>query len=631
MKFRRNQINEEVNPKEIAHGIFNGLKTEYEKNKNQFILDKRNKNSGLLSDCAGVSTVLVLGNTFDIDLSDFTEQIIETINKILNYVNERGYDYTPLILLEEHTDFYDQKFDGELYFTESVAWVLTAMLHFRRSISTDKIVPSPELRIKVNDSIVKCLRLIVESATEVQLSDKSVIKAGWGALKGCTKPDLYFSASIMETLADFADFVLGEYSSIDYEFKAFIESNDENKDLLKELGRIRKNVGIWLFDHYKDDIDDAIITIDKDNGDSNIINNMYIVEMLIFSNADIITNDFCEPIKDGEVIILKENNDKGMEYFLGINNAEEKSEVQQKIEHAIYFIRKIYDTKIWDKDIAKMAAKPTTKDKTRFDYKLHFDNHKLSEKIEQVVDGKLSDKSLKPLFVRINMLFAYYINRFPDRRIIEVYNSLVTGGTRTDLGLFGNGSTSELLFTAKVADSVIDYVDYKEAFGGEEDPLDDDDKGKRGTLEESVEKYIQERIDKKINDEILIKKMEVIYEEKIAKLTKSMNANNNSTGYEYEEQMNNMIFTLSEALKYALDKENISENAQSLDLHNKLLHFILEPYFNNGSNNKEKLDILINGYAKGLNAFNKLMIDTKVIEQSEDFFKTMYNIGTKGF
>jgi len=603
MQFRNKKVNFQEKPEEVAKGVFKGVCKIYDENKKKFCINSTNSNPGTIGHCSGLISWILLGNTFaDVDIKKKNKEIENTIKMVIKEVDTNGFDVSPILQPRQTEKYFNPKNGNEtFYYSECVSWVLSTMVQYRRAVVDGKLTCEAETKTNVNNMIKTCLERIVTNVTEVELKNGTTIKAGWGAMNRCTKPDLYFSFGIIESIADFADFILGEYVEKDEELINFLNKSSEN--IVQEIGRLRKNTTDWLIDTYGESVTKELIETPQNTKEKALYNTYFIIDMLILANADIETNEFCEPIKDNEVLTTISDG----KVYSNIGDGIERKDIIEIIEHAVYFSRRMYDVFNVDDESNPII------------YDVKWLNHPLEKEFATLLKmTNIRERGLKPLAVRINMLYVYYINRFPDRKITEIFNSLIKD--RCDDGTFGYLTDYDLIYTVKGIEGLVDYYDYLvayENYGAE--GITPPETGTESTNATGAGTPITIPT----MDELIEKKIENYLEKRLDTFANGSSALNNNVG---NASMINRISAFLDDGKTSIfeDDDNAAMNKQ---IGGKFLEFILASINRNKSLDKDKQENMLDGYTDGINEWNKFFNENSI--DIKNFFEKLCSLGTK--
>jgi hypothetical protein len=417
---------------EISNEIKAELFKQYEKRGG---FSDADNNSGLILNCAGLTSILLLKNGLENDIK-YSETEVLTIKKvykeILDYINVYGYDATPFLTSERTKNYF---LPGKEYsYTDSVSWVLSVFVQLWNADKLESgVLIDEDYRENVKILIKNTLVLINESSTEL---------GGWGFTRGCPGPDIYYSYTISESLADFADYILGEsleegIGNKDQELIDYLSN-----ELVDAINERRRQTAKWLVDSFilnsKNKLGEILINPFDVSGETFLgleeaekfkllYYTFFVIDMLIINNADLIFKESAQLIS-------------------------------QSIEHGIYLSRIYFDKARKTRN----HADGWWNDKVLSELNIDFASHP-SINTKNLSNNKIKEPGLVPLALRCNVLYSFYISDGPDNKIDEFYKILLEEkNSQEDDHRLWDLISYNLLITERAIEGLIDYIDYND-------------------------------------------------------------------------------------------------------------------------------------------------------------------------
>jgi hypothetical protein len=396
----------------IANTVKDAIVREYE-NRGKFTDIERCPVEGLISQCGGALSLLLLANGFpkEIELGKAWEEVVfPEARKVFTYVKEKGFDATPFMAAEKTVRIGIGK---KLPYIDSLTWVLSLALHLRLAQQKKRVNLPSDIELQMGEAIKETLKQICEAMHP---------DGGWGFIKDCSSPDLYFSYAVSEALADFGDYVLGETSDIAERDVELIKSlsSDESK-IIESVAAAREKTSAWLIKNYLSDLGEKLIVPDLKPDDFQAYHSLYytyfVIDMLIVLGA-------------GELF-----------------HQDRRKEILKAIEHGIYLSRITLD---------RARADTAWFDTKKSELRLGWHNHAKSGAL--IAGDSIKEPGLVPLSVRCNALYAYYIAEGPVKEIDGLFGLLCENRDEAT-GLWDNQGF-DLMITERAVEALVDYADY---------------------------------------------------------------------------------------------------------------------------------------------------------------------------
>jgi hypothetical protein len=384
--------------------------------------DQPDKSTGLIYRSAGAISLLLLVNGFD-DLAhenSWSDIVTTEFEKVCEHVATKGFDASPL----KRAPLFSP--DGPYYYLDSVSWVLSFALQLRLAQLNKKIALGVQLD-SVNAIVRRSLEILRDSACET---------GGWGFTKGVTKPDLYYSYAVSESLADFGDYVMGESKD-----EIGIGRDDDliehlGKDLIDQIQAKRRLTAKWLINEYlptlgTSEVDPQFEKDTKKKPHILLYYSYFVIDMLIVNLPDSFLTD---PTDD---------------FF-----KQEENRINRGIEHAIYLSR-------IDFDKARDTGDEWWGDYRSSSLELSWEGFEQPALLGREMDPartQLLEPGLVPLSLRCNALYAFYVAKGADTKMSNLFE-ILHKNRDPETGLWDTESYS-LMVTERAIEALVDYNDY---------------------------------------------------------------------------------------------------------------------------------------------------------------------------
>ena len=414
---------------ELGNSVKSNIIYEYKKRKG--FTDDEKTVEGTITTCAGLVSLLLLKNGIGSNLkfeNDEIEIIRKSINDVLSYVDNNGYDATPFLTSEKTKEYF--KPTKGYYYYDTISWVLSLMIQVwnANKLEEGRLLSQKEIP-KIKKTIKENLQII---------SSGMVPGGGWGFTNNCEQADLYYSYTISESLADFADYILGESLEEGIGDKDIEIINYLTQEIVDQIDDCRKATANWLVDSYirhpKNKLGDVLINPDDPQGEkfktlsdekafTLLYYTYFVIDMLIINKAD--------------------------EYF-----HDESKTITKAIEHGIYLTRIYFDK-------AK-ALKSWWESKDDSELIVSFQNNSKIVGAKNLSRSEIREPGLVPLSLRCNILYSFYISKGQDKKIDELFDVVINNrNNRHNEHQLWDTFGYNILVTERAVEGLIDYLDYK--------------------------------------------------------------------------------------------------------------------------------------------------------------------------
>ena len=466
-----------------------------------FISDDREERQGFLSNLYGIVGMLSLQSRLNVALTGDDKEYIKKVSiYLLDYIQENGYCLDPYV---------DEKINKQLFgpnypYIGAMTWSLSFLTSVYNAVCVDELFELPAGYLeRIKDEIAYIVHTFAENSAVITTKENDPFGTGtgfvgWGFVRGCKRPSLFFSYSVLEAYSDFEDSILLKLNPD--ENGSLPAGADKAKDLLDyineqyppedgetdEDGKEKTLVEIWrdkcfqltanVWKVYKDKIragfvDDNFLTnvsmvdeddIRKSNSSNALFNTLYIVFILIYGYAnDAKTNRFVEGVSPEEVLLV--------------------------MNTALRNVQRTYEQ-------FKSNGKDYLIDTYRVPFKIEHEQYKF-DYIKLLNTEMLIDTSILPMLVKANNMIAYYIVQYPLKEMsqlfMEIFNLLDQENNHYWLW---DINRYDVKITERYIEAIADFYDYYYRY---ETPCI-----KGFAEQESVQERIAKKVEKNLRESI---------------------------------------------------------------------------------------------------------------------------------
>lgn len=422
---------------ELAAQIKQDLLTKYfpgdSENKEGFFLGYREEYVGLLSQCYGATSLLLLLTSFGTTMNDAEKAIIiRTVEYVLDHVEEHGYDIDPFIETKKTEDIFTSK---EYRYTDSLSWVLTLITQTRYAFVNEKLVISDELNQRLAENARGILRFYIETVIGGEGNPQ-----GWGYVNGCEEPSIYFTYAVTECFNDFEDYIMGNEAINTPEDKEFLKQLNQGlpagEELHKRLSKIKIQLGMNYWDKFKDVLHTDFLSdmgsvikrdqIRTSTRTSALFTNVYLICILIYCETDKYLSSDQE--KDRLLIIARQ---------------------------ALQMVSSYYD-------VLKSDGLDNIVDRHIISFE---QNHPEKKKLNKIFSSSsIYSTTLTPMLIKANSLLTFYVTQFPEREMSRYFDMAIEKRINDGEQWLWEGSKYELATTQRYIEAILDFYDYYENF-----------------------------------------------------------------------------------------------------------------------------------------------------------------------
>lgn len=293
-----------------------------------FVMEADADVSGVMDRAYGIFLLTSLLDGYDANFTRAEKQKLRySIEELLQYVQEHGYDASPYALNENQAIFQDQN----ISFIESLTWCFSCFLFAHKLQKREKgDFDFSGKKRELDEAVAEALKILVDNVIRADggLGWKAGYTdyVGWGAVSGSKQTSLYFTNSVCETYGDLEDTILGNAElgiEADTEYINRI-SDMAGYDIVRRFEEICKIVGQNTYNKFSGLIgneffyeDGSVASkgqIEYSTQSPVLLNQLYAVMIPIYTNYHVVLNRedqdafnlFQIKVKDGVDMVYKE-------------------------------------------------------------------------------------------------------------------------------------------------------------------------------------------------------------------------------------------------------------------------------------------------------------------------------------
>lgn len=293
-----------------------------------FSMDKGASTSGILDRSYGVFLLTNLYSGFGAYFtSDEKKRLENSIEELLEYVQEYSYDASPYAMSENRAIFGEHNTN----FIESLSWCFSCFLYAHKLEKKEgSEFDFSAVNKDLDKAVADALQLLLDNVicADGSLGWKKDYKnyVGWGAVTGTRQASLYFTNSVCETYGDLEDTILGNKELGIEADNAYINriADVAGYDIVHRFEEVCKLVGRFTYKKYGNLLGDEFFYEDGSEATKGqiefstqspvLLNQLYAVMIPIYTNYHVTLekddpdafNLFQIRVKDGVDMVYKE-------------------------------------------------------------------------------------------------------------------------------------------------------------------------------------------------------------------------------------------------------------------------------------------------------------------------------------
>jgi len=499
--------------------------------------DDINKGNGIITQCAGAVSLLLLHKTFanekqviqPQDKAKTVEIILTVFNSVKQLVGDWGYNATPFASGNQTKDI----FSSDKGYIGSLTWVLSLCMLIRYNNRMAYLEFPDEFLQEITEAIPELLKTICLS--QIMIDDTT---GAWGFSTDSDNISLYFTYTVSASLGDYYDYLFEEFKDCDrnedIELKEMLNERTfvvrgQTKTVFAAVEEARTALQMWVIKYALPILPDCaearlpakllpamgIWELDKNKANPDLgldtkfhynylYYAQYIFDMIISSIANQRFNTIFSSGGTEAEDIRKFYEEHGLfpvadlEYYF-------------ENDHTDVLVEKIMDQSIHALRLNISKASRTkdryweSLDAAVFDMKWGYSDSKKNTKQMELASKNIKDPVILPLFLRVNTLYSYYISERTDKIIDEIFGQIILD--RQGSGEFMNLWDSlafNIMITEKAVEGITDYYNYllkyaapEPAVEVKEVPIVNPEPIKEAILE-AVQEYLKSREGKEL-------------------------------------------------------------------------------------------------------------------------------------
>ena len=443
-----------------------------------FYGDDKDKLTGYLSDIYGCTAVLSLVDGDKVTLNEEEkDNLVKNIAYIVREIKTKDFTMFPYISEEDNKCIIngreEQLFGTRYPYIGALTWAISFLSSVRKArihevtdqeTGEKKTIGYLNIDQELLDEINSLIVLIVRRFNEAVIfendpnSPNGIKYTGWSYTTNCTEPSLFFTYSVLEAYSDFEDniFDIGtnpdgsyivENGTLWREFKedaqdlrqAFKEdAGNQDTEVYKwtiycesvarNVWRVYKNVlgREFVSDQFLKGFNiiktDDMVKMDHTNA---LFNNVYLVCILLFGWANVLIKD-------------------------------EAEEIVATMESALQNVQRVNDN-FMRRGLDYLISTYTVP---------FINNHKDRDNVyvKRLNYRRISDTTLLPILMKANNLIAFYITKYPVKKMDALFKDIFDDDNICDDALLWDDKGYDVKITERYIEAINQFYDYYIAY-----------------------------------------------------------------------------------------------------------------------------------------------------------------------
>ena len=443
-----------------------------------FYSDEKDKLTGYLSDIYGCTAILSLvdvENPGGMISEEVADSLVKNVAYIVKEIKDKGFTLFPYLSNEDNVfnEKGDTLFNRNYPYIGAMTWAISfltsvrkARIHEVTDVDTNEkkmigyLNIDKDLLADINNLIVRIVRHFNEAVIFIEDKDApdGLKYLGWSYTTNCAEPSLFFTYSVLEAYSDFEDNVFD------------VETNPD--------GSYRIEQGT-LFRNYKEDSQDLREAFKKEAGDKEtqiyrwtkaverVAQNVWDVYKGVLSK-EFVSDQFLhgfDIIKTEDMVKMDHTNALFNNVYLvcillygwtNVLNKEESEEIVATMESALQNVQRVNDS-FTRKGLDYLIST----------YTVPFINaHKDrgNTYIKRLNYRRMSDTTLLPILIKANNLIAFYITKYPVKKMDTLFKDIFDNDNICDEEFLWDDKGYDVKITERYIEAINQFYEYYESY-----------------------------------------------------------------------------------------------------------------------------------------------------------------------
>ena len=442
-----------------------------------FYSDEKDQLTGYLSDIYGCTAILSLVDVENPAMisQEVADSLVKNVAYIVKEIKDKGFTLFPYLSNEDNVfnEKGDTLFNRNYPYIGAMTWAISFLTSVRKArihevIDADTnekktigyLDIDKDLLADINNLIVRIVRHFNEAVIFVEDKDApdGLKYLGWSYTTNCAEPSLFFTYSVLEAYSDFEDNVFE------------VETNPD--------GSYRIEQGT-LFRNYKEDSQDLREAFKKEAGDKEtqiyrwtkaverVAQNVWDVYKGVLSR-EFVSDQFLrgfDIIKTEDMVKMDHTNALFNNVYLvcillygwtNVLNKEESEEIVATMESALQNVQRVNDS-FTRKGLDYLIST----------YTVPFINaHKDrgNTYIKRLNYRRMSDTTLLPILIKANNLIAFYITKYPVKKMDTLFKDIFDNDNICDEEFLWDDKGYDVKITERYIEAINQFYDYYESY-----------------------------------------------------------------------------------------------------------------------------------------------------------------------
>lgn len=443
-----------------------------------FYSDEKDKLTGYLSDIYGCTAILSLvdvENPGGMISEEVADSLVKNVAYIVKEIKDKGFTLFPYLSNEDNVfnEKGDTLFNRNYPYIGAMTWAISFLTSVRKArthevtdVDTNEkkmigyLNIDKDLLADINNLIVRIVRHFNEAVIFIEDKDApdGLKYLGWSYTTNCAEPSLFFTYSVLEAYSDFEDNVFD------------VETNPD--------GSYRIEQGT-LFRNYKEDSQDLREAFKKEAGDKEtqiyrwtkaverVAQNVWDVYKGVLSK-EFVSDQFLhgfDIIKTEDMVKMDHTNALFNNVYLvcillygwtNVLNKEESEEIVATMESALQNVQRVNDS-FTRKGLDYLIST----------YTVPFINaHKDrgNTYIKRLNYRRMSDTTLLPILIKANNLIAFYITKYPVKKMDTLFKDIFDNDNICDEEFLWDDKGYDVKITERYIEAINQFYEYYESY-----------------------------------------------------------------------------------------------------------------------------------------------------------------------
>ena len=439
-----------------------------------FYSDDKDKLTGYLSDIYGCTAILSL---VDIEKPNISEEeaniLLKNIVYIVREIKDKGFTMYPYISEEDNKFIFQGReetlFNRNYPYIGAMTWAISFLTSVRKARIREIVDPDSgeaktigylnidqDLLSDINSLIVRIVRHFNEAVIfeEDKNSPDGIKYTGWSYTTNCSEPSLFFTYSVLEAYSDFEDNVFDVLTNTDNSYRVennslFREYKKDSLDLReafkKEAGDKETQITRWT--KYCERVARNVWDTYKNVLSKEFVSDQFLKGFDIIKTEDMVKMDHTNALFNNVYLVCI------LLYgWTNVLNQEESDEIVATMESALQNVQRVNDNFVrrgLDYLISTYTVPFINTHKDRGNAYIKKLNYR-----------RISDTTLLPILIKANNLIAFYITKYPVKKMDSLFKDIFDNDNICDEDFLWDDKGYDVKITERYIEAINQFYEY---------------------------------------------------------------------------------------------------------------------------------------------------------------------------